>query len=149
MMKVARFLIPLTAVIILSDRARAQDSRVPGNQRAVALIGCYVLEYPGSRAAVMFNDAPTFIRLDTTRTRRGFVVSPGPGRTDRNWQRIMGDTVSWEPIAEDSLTIFAPYGFWRCSARTPRPMSSPSAAFTGRAQQQSGDLLISRLPALI
>lgn len=102
--------IAATIVIACSGQLQAQS---PATAHApTGWIGCYALSFTESRAPVLFEDSATLVRLDTVPTRRGYLVRPGPGRTDRKWRVVLGDTVSWQSVGADSLRIVAPYGYW-------------------------------------
>ena len=107
-MKVLVAALAMIATNTTSTLAQASASAGP----AAAWSGCYALSFRGSSAPVLFADSGTLVRLDTTVVGDGYLVRPGPGRSDRRWRRLLGHTISWRPIGADSLRIFAPYGYW-------------------------------------
>lgn len=107
-MKVLVAALAMTATLTTGMRAQASAGASP----AAAWSGCYSLYFRGNSAPVLFADRATLVRFDTTVVRHGYLVRPGPGRSERQWRQLLGDTISWRPIGADSLQIFAPYGYW-------------------------------------
>ncbi len=103
----------MVAMMVIAQSSELQAQSPTRAHAPMGWVGCYTLSFVKSRSPVLFADSATFVRLDTVTTRDGsYVVRPGPGRSDRKWQVVLGETVTWEPVGADSLTIYAPYGYW-------------------------------------